>query len=126
MATLGQRIDALAKIRDEKRALEEKLKAVEDRYKTAEGELIEALTGEGMEKATGRTATVSLSTSVSANVEDWDKFFAYIKRNNAFYLLQRRVTDTAYREILDSGKSVPGVTPFNKTRLNLRSLKQGA
>jgi hypothetical protein len=39
-----------------------------------------------------------------------------------FHLLQKRVSEPAYRELLEKGKKVPGVQPFTARKLNLRSL----
>ena len=75
----------------------------------------------GVDKFSGKLGTVSISTNVVANVEDWDALYPYIAKNKLWHLLQRRVSDPAYRELLDAGKKVPGVQPFSKKRLNLRA-----
>lgn len=120
--TIGGMTDKLIELRDKKRDLEAKIKEVE----TEANEITEALMAkadaEGMDKGTGKKGTFSIGTAVVANVTDWDALNAYIKKTGYFHLYQRRVTDTAYRELLDLGKKVPGVEPFSKKRLNLRSL----
>ena len=58
---------------------------------------------------------------VVAQVEDWDEFWKYIYRHKLGHLLQRRVSDPSYRELLEQGKKVPGVSPFNKKRMSFRS-----
>jgi hypothetical protein len=37
-------------------------------------------------------------------------------------LYYRRVSDPAYRELLETKGVVPGIQPFTKTKLNLRNL----
>ena len=56
-----------------------------------------------------------------AGVTDWDKLYAFIKKKNYFHLLQRRVSDPAWRELIEQGKKVPGTTGFTKKRLNYRA-----
>jgi hypothetical protein len=45
--------------------------------------------------------------------EAWEELvFPYIKEHNAFYLLQKRLSATALRELWGLGKSVPGILPY--------------
>lgn len=121
-ASTGSLIDRLWATREEKRRIEAELKEVDESIKAQEETLMLSLDSEGLEKATGKKASVSVSSSVSADVQDWDEFWKYILKNKFTHLLQRRVSDPAYRELLEAGKKVPGVQPFPKRRLNLRSL----
>lgn len=119
---IGHQVDALWKLREDKRQLNEKLALLDEQIQQHETRMLELMQQQGLDKISGKKATISLSTSTSASVQDWDSFYAYIHRHKYYHLLQRRVSDPAYRELLESGKKVPGVQPFNKTRLNLRSL----
>lgn len=94
-----------------------------DKTKLEETILIE-LDKEGLSKATGSRATVSISKIIVPTVENWDKLYAYIARNKAFHLLERRPASKPWREEVESrnGKAIPGVSEFEKTSLNLRSL----
>ena len=82
---------------------------------------------EGMDKATGKKATASISNVTVANVEDWDKFHAFVKKTGYFHLLQRRVSDPGFRELLEqkgaAAMAKVGVVPFVKQNLNLTTLK---
>lgn len=121
-ASTGALIDQLWAAREEKRKIEATLKETEEAIKDIEEQVMERLGSEGLEKATGSKATVSVTTSVVADVQDWDKLWPYITKNKFWHLVQRRVSDPSYRELLDMGKKVPGVQPFTKRKLNLRSL----
>jgi len=122
LGTIGSRIDALNQLREDKRALEEKIKIIEGSYHELEEALMEDLETQGMDKATGKKATVSISSTVVGNLVDDKAFFAYVKKTGYFHLLQRRLSDPAIRELLESKGSIPGVEPFVKKRLNLRTL----
>lgn len=119
---IGATIDNLWALREQKKKAEEAIKEIEAKIKETEETLTERLEAEGMEKATGTKATISIGTSVVADVQDWDEFWKYIIKNKYTHLLQRRVSEPAYRELLDAGKKVPGVLPFTKKKLNFRSL----
>lgn len=118
---LGKLIDHLWSIREKKRELEAAVKDLDGKISSAEAELMEALNAAGLEKAAGTKASISVTTTTVANVIDWDEFGKYILKNKFLHLLQRRVSDPAYRELLEAGKKVPGTEPFAKKRLNLRT-----
>ena len=120
---VGRRIDNLFSL---KRKLAEANQVVSDikvAITVAEEELLEVMEAEGLPKASGKDGTVSIRTSVVANVTDWDALYPYISRTKAWHLLQRRVSDPAYRELLELGKKVPGVEPFNKRTLSVTTTK---
>lgn len=119
---IGDLVDELVSLRDDKRALEAQISALKEKSDAVEAQVMEQLAANGIDSARGKTATISISSSTVADVQDWDALYAFIKKGNHFHLLQRRVTDLSYREFLEQGKKVPGVEPFTKQRLNVRSL----
>lgn len=119
---LGPRIDALYALREKKRKLETSVKEVEAEASAAEAELMELLETQGLAKATGSKASISTTSTIAANVTDWDAFYAYVYKNKAGHLLQRRVSDPSWREAVEIKGPVPGTEPFVKKRLNLRAL----
>ena len=121
VAANGAAVDQLIKLRERKRDLEASVKSLEGQIEDMQLQLLEQMEASGTDKLSGKLGTASISTSVVANVEDWDALYPYIAKNKLWHLLQRRVSDPAYRELLDAGKKVPGVQPFNKKRLNLRA-----
>ncbi len=117
----GTTVDKLVGLRNKKRDLEASVKSLEGQIEELQSQLLEEMEVAGVDKFSGKLGTVSISTNVVANVEDWDALYPYIAKNKLWHLLQRRVSDPAYRELLDAGKKVPGVQPFSKKRLNLRA-----
>ena len=122
MSTVGIKIDALHALREEKRQLEELLKAKAQEIDLAENDLIEQMDQQNITKSTGSKATVSISTSVKPSVEDWDAFYAYIHKNKYYHLLERRPSVTGCRELFDHKGAIPGVVPFTQRKLNIRSV----
>lgn len=120
--SIGSCIDSLFALREQKRDLEAQIKELEERAKEVETQLDEAMQAAGVEKATGAKATASWTTTTVADVTDWDVFWPYVAKNKFFHLIQRRVSDPAYRELLEAGRKVPGVQPFPKRKLNLRAI----
>ena len=122
MSTMGSTIDSLWAKREEKREAEAKIKVIESEIAVIEESLMERMDKEETAKSQGTKASVSITQAVVANVEDWAAFHAYVAKNKYFHLLQKRVSDPAVRELWDAGKKVPGVQPFTKRKLNIRSL----
>lgn len=114
----------LALARDDLRT---QLKAVQDEEKRlkellAENEqaIIEQLDAQGVTRSGVGPYSMSISTSIVGNVDDWDQVYAYIGEHEAFHLLQRRLANAAYAEMLEQGEALPGVGPFEKRSLNFR------
>lgn len=126
--TIGQLLDQLAEHRKNKADLDAKVKEVEGVINNLKLEILNALQSAGMTKASGKSLTVSIKQEVVPNVTDWDSFYAYIKKNNYFHLLQRRVSTAAWRELHEQlsakKKEVPGTEAFVKVDLSITTLKQ--
>ena len=60
-----------------------------------------------------------MSEQVVPSVTDWDEVYKYIKDNDAFYLLQRRMNAAPYRELLGTEEQVPGVEALTVKKLGL-------
>jgi hypothetical protein len=119
--TLGVMVDEVFKLRTKKTALEASVKDVSGQIADLESELLERMKAEGVEKTSGKGGTVSVGTSVVADVTDWDAFLSFIYKNKFGHLLQRRVSDPAWRELIEQKGKVPGTQPFTKTKLNFRA-----
>ena len=122
MVTVGSTIDKLWAKREEKREAEAKVTVIAAEIAVIEESLMARMDTEETSKSQGKKASVSITSSIVANVEDWDAFHTFVAKNKYFHLLQKRVSDPAVRELWDAGKKVPGVQPFSKRKLNVRSL----
>lgn len=118
---IGVMIDEMHLLREKKRKLAEQVTELEQQYTVLETDLMARMEAEQTDKGAGKLASASISTGVVADVEDWGKLEAFVKRTGHFQLFQRRISDPAFRELMESKGSVPGIKPFTKKRLNLRS-----
>lgn len=124
--TLGKTIDSLWALREVKRAKEAEIKEIEGQISAAESTLLERLDAEDTVKSEGKNASVSISESVNFNITDFDEFAKYVGKSKQFHLFQRRVSELAVREIFENKGAVPGLTPYTKRKINLRSLSKSA
>ena len=77
---------------------------------------------EGLDKVSNDVCTLSLKAEIVPTVEDWDQLFEYLKETGQFELMQKRMSATAYRELIAMGTDVPGVKSTELTRINFRSI----
>ncbi len=136
--SVGTLIDKLWALREAKRVHDTALEELGKDMKAIEEELMTVMDTDGLQKAAGKAASLSFTYSVAADVqgeEGWKAFYEFIAKKKYFHLLHRRVSDAAYKEVLaalngagadfdvkTAKKHVPGVMPFLKRRINLRTL----
>ncbi len=120
---IGEIVDRMHALREEKRGYDAKSEAVKAEIESLEEELIRRMDTDKLELVRGGKASGAINETVMARVEDFDKFAAWVMRNKALYMLERRVSQGAYRELLNSKpKGIPGLTSFTKRTISLRSL----
>lgn len=122
--TLGGTIDSLKTNRDKIKALNDKINSIKKDQAQLEEHLYALMDAQGVDKSSGQLATASLGEDELTTVNDWDKFYNFVRRNNAFYLMERRVAQAAHRELRAGrrGKApVPGTETFKKRKINLRA-----
>jgi hypothetical protein len=120
--SLGAQIDSLYRLRETIREVNEKLKDLEEQKRALEETIVGEMDVLQVDKSAGKLGSVTISEQEIASIEDWDAFNAFIKRNNYFFLLQRRVNNAPYRELLAERKNkpIPGAKTIVKRSLNLR------
>lgn len=71
--------------------------------------------------AAGKHHQVRVITKQKPQVKDWPSFYAYVKKNGRFDMLQRRLSETAIMDTLENPKvkSIPGVEMFNAVSVSL-------
>lgn len=120
--SVGSTIDLMHALREEKRAADAVVKTIEEKIAAQEEVLYKLMDAQGLKKAGGSKATASIDSAVVASVDDWDAFWAWVVKKKYFHLIQKRVSNLGYRELLEKGVKVPGVQPFTKRKLTLTSL----
>jgi hypothetical protein len=70
----------------------------------------------------GKVARVQIETKPIPQVSEWTEFYAYIHKNKAYELLQRRLSEGAVKERMDAGEHLPGVTIFQAKKVSVVKL----
>ena len=120
--TIDELIDRKKSIKSQMEKLNNELKGLREKENNIDLELLKKLDTEGLKKTANEVASVSIKEETVPDVHDWDALYAHIIQTGDFSLIQRRVSSTAYRELLKLGENVPGLQPREIRRINFRSL----
>lgn len=122
--TLGESIDKLYEARAARLAKAQEVKELQAAESAAKAEVLKLLTESGLEKASGKLATAGITSDDVPYIQDWDKVYEYIKINDRFDLLQRRIGVVAWRDLFKDGVLVPGTEAGVDTDISLTKSKR--
>ena len=121
MKKLNDLLVEVAKIRGEIKTVQAEEKSLKSQQRELESQISIRMQEQGLDKISNDVCTISLKNEIVPTVEDWDQLHEHITDTGQFELLQKRVSATAYRELIASGMDVPGVKSTELTRINFRS-----
>lgn len=123
--TVEEVIATYMKLKGQKEAIEgevkEKVAAIKQSMDKIEAWLKVQADAQGVTSFKTKAGTAFVTTTDYANVSDWDATLEFIKTNDRFEMLEKRVSKTAVREYIAEAKEVPpGVTYGTKIEMNIR------
>ena len=119
--TLGEMIDTLFGIREEKAEVNEKLKEINAKYKDLETEILEFMQENDLQGAKGEKASATVNLGFYPNINDPEQFFTWAVTNNRIDMLRRQANSAPIKEMLDQeNKLPPGIDAHTEPKLNLR------
>ena len=119
--TLDDKMNMLADTRAKLKVLLDQEKELKNVQNALEAEIAADMERQGLTQTGNDACTISLKTEVVPTVEDWDVLHKHISDTGRFELLQKRMSATAYRELIAMEPSVPGVRSTELTKVNYRS-----
>ena len=121
MKKLNDLLVEVAKIRGEIKTVQAEEKSLKSQQRELESQISIRMQEQGLDKISNDVCTISLKNEIVPTVEDCDQLHEHITDTGQFELLQKRVSATAYRELIAAGMDVPGVKSTELTRINFRS-----
>ena len=111
----------VAEANREKSRIEKEIQKRKAARKKIENELLDRFKKSELEGAVGKIAKCQLKKVTGAQLKDWGKLAAYVIKNKAPELFQRRISKEAWLEHLDQrkGRPVPGISMYQETRLSV-------
>ena len=119
--TLDDKMNMLTNTRAKLKVLLEQEKELKQVQNALEAEIAADMERQGLTQTGNDVCTISLKTETVPTVEDWDVLHQHISDTGRFELLQKRMSATAYRELIAMEPSVPGVRSTELTKVNYRS-----
>jgi hypothetical protein len=100
--TVDEVIAAYVKLRTKKDAIEaeakDRVKGVKEKLEQLEAWLKEKADEQGVTSFKTKHGTAFLTTTDYANVGDWDAVLEFVRENEAFDMLEKRISKIAVRE----------------------------
>jgi len=123
--TIDQVISAYLKLRNKKESIEaetkDKVKGLKEQMAKLEAWIKEKADTDGVTSFKTAHGTAFLTTTDYANVADWDAVLNFIVENDAYDMLEKRVSKTAVRGYIEATKAVPsGVNYGTRIDVNVR------
>jgi hypothetical protein len=122
---IGDIIRTYMKLRDQKAAIEAQLKdqvaAIKVKMEKLEAYLKTQMDAQGVTSFKSEYGTAFLTTTDYASVANWDAVLNFIRENDAYDMLEKRVNKIAVRGYIERTKTVPpGVNYGTKLEVNIR------
>lgn len=121
---LAEVADVYYTAREKRQEMARELKKLEEIEGCYRDHLIENLPKSSATGVTGKLANATVVTKVKPQVADWGAFYKYVVKNNAFDLLQKRLSEKAVEDRWEEGEAVPGVSKFNAVGVSLTKAKR--
>tara|TARA_R100000458_G_C8261733_1_gene237146 strand:+ start:988 stop:1368 length:381 start_codon:yes stop_codon:yes gene_type:complete len=119
--TMDELLTELTEVRTSLKNLQEKERGFKSRKMELEARIVSTLKEQGIDRIGNDNCTVSIKEEIVPTVEDWDQVYQHLLQTKQFELIQKRMSATAFRELLQMGMNVPGVKATELTRVNFRS-----
>lgn len=120
--SINQLIEQRAQIKRESDQLNVQLKDLKAAQDEIDLALLKKMDAEGLSRTANGSFSVSINEDTVPEVLDWDSVYEHVVATRDFSLIQRRISSTAYKELLKLGEGVPGLSPRTIRKINFRSL----
>ena len=125
MPTIDSAVEAYVKLRDEKDAIKKRhsaeLKPLNDKMFKLENWLLTQLQAQNANSMNTPHGTCYQSKRTSSKVQDWDEILTFIRENDLWHVLERRVSKSAIEEYVEAhGELPPGVSLTTEIVCNIR------
>lgn len=121
--TLALCADLLYTTRQARLALDKQVEELKSRETMLREHLIEQLPVSDASGVAGKVARATVVTKDEPMVENWDDFWEYVRKNKAFFLVQKRISGTAIKEMWANKKTVKGVGHMIVKTISLNKVK---
>jgi hypothetical protein len=111
--SIGRCADMYHEVRELRLAMQKETEAVEAREKEIKAYIIDNLSKSDDTGAAGLRYRAQIVMKVTAKIADWGVFTSWVRKHDRFDCLQKRVTETAIKDLWAEREAVPGIEKVN-------------
>ena len=111
--SVGRCADLYHEVRELRLAMEKEVAEVEKREREIKEHIINSLSKSDDTGAAGLLYRAQIVMKVKPKIADWGVFTSWVRKNDRFDLLQKRVSDTAIADLWAEREGVPGIEKVN-------------
>lgn len=114
--------DIYIKMREQIRELEDKVKKIKEQQAMVSDKMLELCNNQDANTLATTNGTISRRLNSSYWTSDWDSFYNFVKENDAYHLLEKRIHNGNMKEFLaDNPDAVPmGLQARNQYVISVR------
>lgn len=114
--------DIYIKMREQIRQLEDKVKKIKEQQAMVSDKMLELCNDQDANTLATTNGTISRRLNSSYWTSDWDSFYNFVKENDAYHLLEKRIHNGNMKEFLaDNPDAVPmGLQARNQYVISVR------
>jgi acetyl-CoA carboxylase alpha subunit len=112
LENLSAKVDLFYATREQRLLMQRQVDRIQEQESKLKEELIRELQASKVSSIGGTLARVTIQEKIKPIAQDWAKVHAYMKENDAFDLMQRRLTEAAVKSRWEDGIIIPGVDRF--------------
>lgn len=112
--------EKLITLRNTRQNLTQQITKVNHDIEILEQSIVDILTAQGLKTGNTAHARLTITEREIANLYDWDALCSYVRDNDAFYLLHKRISSTKVLELANIlGQDIPGTTKLTTKSLSV-------
>ncbi len=120
---VGQKVDKMVLLREQKRQLEEKIKKIQEQYNALQYKVIEEMELLGINSFKSELGSASVNEQIFFSIEDHETLMKYVEKEHMMGILAKTLNQGACRELLKEKNVIPpGCKTASKTKINLRQI----
>lgn len=121
MKKLNDLLTEVSRVRASIKEVQDTEKTLKATQKELESQILLQMEDQGLDKISNEVCTITRKKEIVPTATNWDEIYAHIQSTEQWELLHKRLSATAFRELVATGVDVPGITSTELTRINFRS-----
>jgi len=117
-------VDSYINLREQRLAADRAAATLKESEEDLKRTIIAKFREGGMKALGGQLGLVKMTELDEPKATNWEPVYDYVKQNDAWNLLHKRLTTTAVKELWEDGKTVPGVDHEIIYKLSVSGVKK--